>query len=314
MAVGVRQPASFCGVVGFKPSYGLVSRYGLIAYACSLDQIGPIGKNVRDVAMLFDVIKGYDKHDSTSLNFDIGSASSHLFNEIKDIHIGVVKEFFGEGTDTRVESSVWNAIKKLESIGCKYDFISLPYLEYAIPAYYIIAMSEASSNLARYDGVRYGYRADLESDWNDVFSKTRQEGFGLEVKRRILLGTFALTAGYFDQYYLKALKVRKLIQEDFKKAFKKYDILVGPTSPILPFKLGEKISNPLEMYRIDVDTVPVNLAGLPAISIPCGLVSGLPVGIQLIADFTEDLKLLNLAYKLECELNLKLKPDIVAGD
>ncbi len=314
MAVSVRQPASFCGVVGFKPSYGLVSRYGLIAYACSLDQIGPIGKNVRDVAILFDVIKGYDKHDSTSLNFDIGSASANLFNEIKDIRVGVVKEFFGEGTDERIESTVWNAVKRLESIGCKYEITSLPYLEYAIPAYYIIAMSEASSNLARYDGVRYGYRADIESDWNDVFSKTRQEGFGLEVKRRILLGTFALTAGYIDQYYLKALQVRKLIQDDFKKAFKKYDILVGPTSPVLPFKIGEKISDPLEMYRIDVDTVPVNLAGLPAISLPCGVVSGLPVGVQLIADFKDDLKLLNIAYKLERELNLKLKPRVVAGD
>lgn len=314
MAVSVRQPASFCGVVGFKPSYGLVSRYGLIAYACSLDQIGPIGKNVRDVAILFDVIKGYDKHDSTSLNFDIGSASANLFNEIKDIRVGVVKEFFGEGTDERVESTVWTAVKRLESIGCKYEIVSLPYLEYAIPAYYIIAMSEASSNLARYDGVRYGYRADIESDWNDVFSKTRQEGFGLEVKRRILLGTFALTAGYFDQYYLKALQVRKLIQDDFKKAFKKCDILVGPTSPVLPFKIGEKISDPLEMYRIDVDTVPVNLAGLPAISLPCGVVSGLPVGVQLIADFKEDLKLLNIAYKLERELNLKLKPRLVTGD
>lgn len=312
--VSVRQPASFCGVVGFKPTYGLVSRYGLIAYACSLDQIGPIGKNVRDVSILFDVIKGYDPHDATSLTGNTGKAASFLDQDLKNIRVGVVKEFFGEGTDREVAASVWSAVKKMEKLGYRCEETSLPNIEYSIPSYYIIAMSEASSNLARYDGVRYGYRSNVESDWNEVYSKTREEGFGEEVKRRIMLGTFALTAGYFDQYYLKALQVRKLIQDDFKRTFKRFDILVGPTSPILPFGIGEKISDPLEMYRIDVDTTPVNLAGIPAISIPCGFSRGLPVGIQLIADFMDDLKLLNVAHRLETELNLNPSPNIFIGE
>jgi len=228
----------------------------------------------------------------------------------KKLRIGVVKEFLGAGTAEPVSKSIWDTIHLFEKMGHKYDEVSLPHIHYAIPAYYIIAMSEASSNLARYDGVRYGYRAKIQSDWNEVFSKTRAEGFGTEVIRRIMLGTFALTAGYFDQYYLKALQIRKLIQDDFRKAFKKYDILLGPTSPILPFNIGEKISDPIEMYRIDIDTVPVNLAGIPAISIPSGLYDGLPIGVQLMSDFMEDEKLLKIAADLETELNLKITPNI----
>jgi aspartyl-tRNA(Asn)/glutamyl-tRNA(Gln) amidotransferase subunit A len=257
---------------------------------------------------MFDYIRGHDPKDSTSLPDDFPKKNKSRKTKTENIRIGIVKEFLGEGTDNVIINSVWDAVNLFEKMGYTYEETSLPHIDYSIPAYYIIAMSEASSNLARYDGVRYGYRTSISSDWNEVFSKTRAEGFGQEVIRRLMLGTFALTAGYFDQYYLKALRVRKLIQDDFKRSFKKYDILVGPTSPILPFGIGEKISDPIEMYRLDIDTVPINLAGIPAISLPCSMSQGLPIGIQLMADFMDDKNLLNVAGNLERELNLKISP------
>jgi len=296
----IRCPASFCSVVGLKPTYGLVSRYGLIAYANSLEQIGPITKDVYDCALLLSVIAGYDPRDSTSANVSSQDYTRFLKDSAKALKIGVPKEFFGEGTHENVAKTVWDGIQKLEDFGASYEEMSLPSLNYALPAYYLIAMSEASSNLARYDGVRYGYRIDEEDlDWNTTFSKNRRTGFGPEVRRRIILGTYALSAGYHDRYYLKALKVRTIIKWDFEKAFKKYDVFIGPTMPMLPFKVGEKIQDPLELYMCDILTVPANLYGGPAISIPCGFSNGLPIGMQIMAQaFREDL-ILQTAYTFE---------------
>lgn len=296
----VRCPASFCSVVGLKPTYGLVSRYGLIAYANSLEQIGPITKDVYDCALLLSVIAGYDPLDTTSANLPSKDYTKQLINDVKGLKIGVPKEFFGQGTDRSVAKIVRDGIEKLEDLGASYEEISLSSLNYALPAYYTIAMSEASSNLARYDGVRYGYRIGEENlDWDKTFSKDRRVGFGPEVRRRIILGTYALSAGYYDRYYLKALKVRTIIRQDFEKAFKKYDVLIGPTMPIPPFKIGEKIQDPLALYMCDIDTVPINLAGVPAISVPCGFVRDLPIGMQIMSPpFREEL-LLRLAHTFE---------------
>jgi aspartyl-tRNA(Asn)/glutamyl-tRNA(Gln) amidotransferase subunit A len=295
----VRCPASFCGVVGLKPTYGLVSRYGLIAYANSLEQISPIVKDVRDLAILLNCIAGHDEKDSTSLKVVKDDYTRNIGNDIQGLKIGVPKELFGHGTNKHVLKRVWDAIHVLEDLGASYTEISLDSLEYALASYYIIANSEASSNLARYDGLRYGFRSDEVDDWSDTFSKNRREGFGQEVKRRIILGTFALSAGYYNKYYLKAQKVRTLIKKDFDKAFKKFDIIASPTMPILPFKLGEKLKNPLEMYMCDLDTVPANLIGAPAISIPCGSYNDLPIGIQFIAQPFKEGSLLQVSYKLE---------------
>lgn len=296
----IRCPASFCSVVGLKPTYGLVSRYGLIAYANSLEQIGPITKDVYDCALLLSVIAGYDPRDSTSANVSSKDYTGFLKDSVKALKIGVPTEFFGEGTHDNVAKNVWDGIQKLEDLGASYEETSLPSLSYALPAYYLIAMSEASSNLARYDGVRYGYRIDEEDlDWNTTFSQDRRTGFGPEVRRRIILGTYALSAGYHDRYYLKALKVRTIIKRDFEKAFKKYDVLIGPTMPMLPFKIGEKIQDPLELYMCDILTVATNLYGGPAVSIPCGFSNGLPIGMQIMAQaFREDL-ILQTAYTFE---------------
>ena len=296
----IRCPASYCSIVGLKPTYGLVSRYGLIAYANSLEQIGPMARNTYDCALLLSVIGGYDPKDSTSAKVEPKDYTSSLNGPIDGLRIGVPEEFFGEGTDERVAREVWRAIHKLEDLGAVCEEVSLPSLEFALAAYYIIAMSEASSNLARFDGVRYGYRVEDDgSDWSTVYSKNRRFGFGPEVRRRIILGTYALSAGYYDQYYLKALRIRTLIRRDFEKSLREFDILAGPTMPIPPFKLGEKIHDPLELYMCDILTVPANLAGYPAISIPCGFIDGLPVGLQLIGGpFTEDL-LLRAAYTFE---------------
>lgn len=296
----IRCPASFCSVVGLKPTYGAVSRYGLISYANSLEQIGPITKDVRDNALFFSCISGYDPSDSTSVKRSKEDYTKYLKNNIKGIKIGVAKEFFGEGTHKIVSKSIWKAIHKLEELGAKYEEISLSSLEYALASYYIIAMSEASSNLARYDGLRYGYRVqDKSYDWNTIFSKDRKLGFGDEVKRRVILGSFALSAGYYDEYYLKAQKIRSLIKKDFNEAFKTYHILISPTMPILPFKIGEKIDNPLEMYMCDIDTVPANLSGIPSISIPCSFHNDLPIGLQIMAPpFREDL-IFRAAYTYE---------------
>jgi aspartyl-tRNA(Asn)/glutamyl-tRNA(Gln) amidotransferase subunit A len=307
----VRCPASFCNVIGLKPTYGLISRYGLIAYANSLEQISPITKNVADVALLTDCIAGHDDRDSTSINTGQSNLSKHLVENVAGMRIGVPEEFFGRGTDKNVAKTVWNAITKLEGLGASYTEIKLESLDYALASYYIIAMSEASSNLARYDGLRYGFRLKDEGyDWSTAFSRNRRSGVGPEVKRRIMLGTFALSAGYYDEYYLKAQRVRTLIRQELAGAFKNLELLVAPTMPILPFRLKEKLLDPLEMYMCDVDTVVANLAGIPAISVPCGSSQGLPIGVQIMAPaFKEDL-LIRAAYTLEKNLgqiDLKLK-------
>jgi len=295
----VRCPASFCSVVGLKPTYGLVSRYGLIAYANSLDQIGPIGRDVRDCALLLDVISGHDPRDGTSLQSK-GEYFRSLNESIEGMRVGVLSELFGSGTDPRIEKHVRREIQHLVEIGIDCEEVSLPILEYALPAYYIIALSEASSNLARYDGIRYGFRSEDEGlDWKSSSSKTRGIGFGSEVKRRIILGAYTLSAGYYDQYYLKALKVRTLIRRDFREAFKKFDALVGPTMPVLPFKVGERVEDPLAMYMCDIDTVPINLAGICAVSVPCGFIDGLPVGMQIIGDLDNEKKILRVANAYE---------------
>ncbi|WP_309492090.1 Asp-tRNA(Asn)/Glu-tRNA(Gln) amidotransferase subunit GatA [Candidatus Hecatella orcuttiae] len=295
----IRCPASFCGVVGLKPTYGLVSRYGLIAYANSLEQIGPLARGTYDCALLLSVIGGYDERDSTSVNRAPRDYTRSLGKDLRGLKVGVLRELIGLGTDEAVVKAVLECASKLEEMGALCQEISLPVLSYALPAYYLIAMSEASSNLARYDGVRYGYRTEVDLDWNQVFSKSRREGFGAEVKRRIILGTYALSAGYYDRFFLKSLKVATLIKRSFEKAFQQVDVLLAPTMPLLPFRLGEKIDNPLALYMCDVDTVPVNLAGLPAVSFPCGFHQGLPIGAQVIAPpFREDLALqVSFAYE-----------------
>jgi len=293
----VRCPASFCGVVGLKPTYGVISRYGLIAYANSLDQIGPFATNVRDLATLFDVIAGYDARDSTSVARE-ANYSSALKNDVKGLNIGVPEEYFGEGTDENVEKAVMDAVNTLESLGASWSEVKMPHIKYALSAYYIIAMSEASSNLARFDGMRYGLRTE-DSDWHTTFSHVRAGGFGDEVKRRILLGTYALSAGYHDKYYLKALKIRTLIKQDFERAFKSVDVLITPTMPFPAFKLGERIADPLSLYLADVDTVPINLAGVPSLSIPCGFSGRLPIGMQIIGRHFDEAAILRTAYTFE---------------
>ncbi len=293
----VRCPASFCGIVGLKPTYGVISRYGLIAYANSLEQIGPFATNVRDVAALFDVVAGYDPRDSTSVDKEV-NYSSALENNVKGMKIGVPLEYFGEGIDEKVETAVMDAIHTIEGLGATWKEVTMPHTKYALAAYYIIAMSEASSNLARFDGMRYGLRIE-DSDWHTTFSQVRASGFGDEVKRRILLGTYALSAGYHDKYYLKALKVRTLIKQDFERAFNSVDALVAPTMPYPAFRLGEKIDDPLSLYLADVDTVPINLAGVPSVSVPCGFSEGLPIGMQIIGKHFDEATILRAAYTFE---------------
>ena len=286
----VRCPASFCGIVGLKPTYGLVSRYGLIAYANSLEQIGPLTNTVEDTALLMEIMAGHDWRDTTSA--EKGSYLPGLKKGVQGLKIGIPKEYFGEGVDKKVEKAVWDAISTLEGLGAAWKEVSLPHTRYALAAYYVIAMSEASSNLARFDGLRYGLRKEEDQDWHTTYSEIRAEGFGPEVKRRILLGTYALSAGYYGRYYLKALKVRTLIKDDFLRAFKDVDLIAGPTMPIPAFRIGERINDPLSLYLADVFTVPINLAGVPAVSLPCGFAGHLPIGLQLIGrHFQEDLLL-----------------------
>ncbi|WP_353684723.1 Asp-tRNA(Asn)/Glu-tRNA(Gln) amidotransferase subunit GatA [Thermodesulfovibrio sp. 3907-1M] len=295
----IRQPASFCGVVGLKPTYGRVSRFGLVAFASSLDQIGPITKCVADAAILMNVIAGYDVMDSTSAPIEKPDFTEYLGKDIKGFKIGIPKEYFIEGIDKEVEERLNEAIKHLESLGCIPVEISLPHTEYAVATYYLIATSEASSNLARYDGVKYGLRVEGK-DLLDMYMKTRSRGFGAEVKRRIMLGTYSLSAGYYEAYYKKALQVRTLIKQDFEKAFEKVDFIITPTAPTPAFKIGEKIDDPLQMYLSDIFTISVNLAGLPAISIPCGFsINGLPVGLQIIGKPFDEAGILQLAYAYE---------------
>jgi len=299
----IRQPASFCGVVGLKPTYGLVSRFGLVAFASSLDQIGPFGRSVEDTAILLGAIAGHDPSDSTSLQVKIPNYTQYLIPELPKepkLKIGVITETFGEGLSDEVKTAVQAAIQQLEAIGAEIVEVSCPRFRYGLPAYYIIAPSEASSNLARYDAVRYGKRHEDPEDLLSMYTKTRAEGFGAEVKRRIMVGTYTLSAGYYDAYYLKAQKVRTLIKQDFENAFETVDLLVCPTSPTTAFKAGEKTDDPLNMYLSDLTTVPVSLAGLPALSIPCGFDSqGLPIGMQLIANVLREDQLLHTAYAYE---------------
>ena len=295
----IRQPASFCGVVGLKPTYGMVSRFGLVAFASSLDQIGPITKCVADSAILMNVIAGNDPMDSTSVPLDKIDFTESLGRDVKGFRIGIPKEYFIEGMDKDVEERVREAIAQLEALGCIPVEISLPHTEYAVATYYIVATSEASSNLARYDGVKYGLRVEGK-DLLDMYMKTRSRGFGAEVKRRIMLGTYSLSAGYYDAYYKKALQVRNLIRKDFESAFKDIDFIVTPTSPSPAFKIGEKVEDPLQMYLSDIFTISVNLAGLPAISIPCGFsLKGLPIGFQIIGKPFDERGILQLAYAYE---------------
>jgi len=295
----IRQPAAFCGVVGLKPTYGRVSRYGLVAFASSLDQIGPITKDVTDNAILLNFLSGRDPKDSTSVDLPVPDYRKSLIDDVKKVKVGLIKDLMGKGIDPEVKRSVKAAADKLANLGAEVVEVSLPTFEYAVAAYYLIAPAEASSNLARYDGVKYGYRSKGAKDLIGMYYETRREGFGPEVKRRIMLGTYALSAGYYDAYYLKALKVRTLIQQDFEKAFGKCDVLISPTSPTVAFKLGEKASDPLSMYLSDIATIPVNLAGLPAISLPCGSSQGLPVGLQIIGKTFGEETLLRVAFAYE---------------
>jgi len=308
----IRQPASLCGMVGLKPTYGRVSRYGLLAYASSLDQIGPITKDVTDCALIMKVISGHDNMDSTSVNLEVPNYLKSCQEGIKDLKIGVPKEYFIEGIGPEVKSTLDKALKIFEKLGAKIEEVSLPHTEYSLPTYYLIATAEASSNLARYDGVQYGYRAEDHEDLSSMYQKTRSEGFGSEVKRRIMLGTYALSSGYYDAYYLKAQKVRTLIKEDFDKAFSKYDILITPTSPTPAFKLKEKVLDPLTMYLSDIHTIPVNLAGIPAISLNCGYSkTNLPIGLQIIGKHFSEETILRAAFNFEQNNDVgKRKPSI----
>ncbi len=296
----IRQPASLCGVVGLKPTYGLVSRYGLVAYASSLDHIGPITKDVKDAAMLLNLIAGHDKRDTTSVVREKVDYVKALKNDVKGLKIAVPKEFFGEGINEEVKASLDKAIEKYKELGAQVEEVSLDIAKYALATYYIIACAEASSNLGRFDGIRYGYRAPEAKDLREIFKKSRSEGFGPEVKRRIILGTYVLSSGYYDAYYKKAQQVRTLVMNEFNKVFENYDVILTPTSPVTAFDIGSKSENPLEMYLADICTVSVNIAGLPGISIPCGVDSeGLPVGMQLIGNKFQEETILNAAYTYE---------------
>ena len=312
----IRQPASFCGVVGLKPTYGLVSRYGLVAFASSLDQIGPITKDVRDSAILLNVIAGHDEKDSTSVDRPKKDYEKALTGDIKGLKIGIPKEFFGEGINEEVKESLKQAIETYKELGAEVEEFSLDIAKYALATYYIIACAEASSNLGRFDGIRYTYRAKDFKDLKDLYKKTRSEGFGAEVKRRIILGTYVLSSGYYDAYYKKAQQVRTLVMNKFNKGFEKYDVILTPTSPTVAFGIGEKSNNPLEMYLADICTVSINIAGLPGISIPCGVDgNGMPIGMQLIGKRFQEETILNAAYSFEQEYKFreKYKPQFKGG-
>jgi aspartyl-tRNA(Asn)/glutamyl-tRNA(Gln) amidotransferase subunit A len=296
----IRQPGGFCGIAGLKPTYGRVSRYGLVAFASSLDQIGPLTKDVRDAAILLGVIAGHDPLDSTSAALPVPDYEAGLTGDVRGLRIGIPAEYFVPGMDPEVEAAVRQAIKVLEGLGAAQEQVTLPHTDYAIATYYLVATAEASSNLGRYDGVKYGYRTPTSEHLIDMYTKTRREGFGAEVKRRIMLGTYALSAGYYDAYYLKALKVRTLIRQDFTQAFQHCDVIVTPTSPTAAFRLGEKTDDPLQMYLADVFTISVNLAGIPGISINCGFTkAGLPIGLQVIGKPFDESTMLRVAHAYE---------------
>ncbi|MBU4194126.1 MAG: aspartyl/glutamyl-tRNA amidotransferase subunit A, partial [Actinobacteria bacterium] len=307
----IRQPASLCGIVGMKPTYGLVSRYGLVAFASSLDQVGPMARTVPDCAALLGVIAGNDPMDSTSIPVEKVDYTGSLDGEVRGLKVGVVKEISSRGIDEGVLERFQAAVSNLEGLGMEVEEITLPSFEYALSAYYVIAPAEASSNLARFDGVRYGFRASAEGEdiW-EMYDRTRSMGFGNEVKRRIMLGTYALSAGYYDAYYAQAQKVRTLIVRDFERAYRTCDVLVSPTSPSVAFRLGEKVDDPLTMYLSDMCTIPVNLAGIPAISLPCGLSDGMPVGFQVMGPALGEATVLNVAYALEGAIGFDERPPL----
>jgi aspartyl-tRNA(Asn)/glutamyl-tRNA(Gln) amidotransferase subunit A len=310
----IRQPASLCGVVGLKPTYGRVSRYGLIAFGSSLDQIGPLANSVQDAAAILSVIAGRDPNDSTSSDIEVDDYSAAIAGDVRGLRVGVPREYYGRGLDPEVKETIEAAIKKFEELGAKIVDVNLPHTEYAVPVYYLIATAEASSNLARFDGVRYGFRAEEAGSLKEMYSRTRDQGFGAEVKRRVMLGTYALSAGYYDAYYGKAQKVRSLIERDFRNAFTSCDVIATPTAPTPAFKLGEKTDNPLEMYLSDIYTITANLAGVPGISLPCGLSSkGLPIGIQLIGRQFDEATLLRAAHNLEQALGFDSTPGPIAS-
>jgi aspartyl-tRNA(Asn)/glutamyl-tRNA(Gln) amidotransferase subunit A len=300
----IRQPSSFCGVTGIKPTYGTVSRYGLVAYGSSLDQIGPVAKDVSDCAAILEVIASYDKKDSTSVKREDCDFTSALVDDVKGMRIGIPRDYLGEGLDEEVKEAVLKAAKALEEKGAIVEEFDLDLVEYAIPAYYVIAAAEASSNLARFDGVKYGYRTEDYEGLHNMYKKTRSEGFGEEVKRRILLGSFVLSSGYYDAYYLKALRTKALIKKAFDKAFERFDVILGPAAPTTAPKLGSSLSDPLKMYLGDIYTISVNLAGLPGMSLPCGVDSrGLPIGLQIIGDCFQEKKIIRAGYSYECTRN-----------
>ena len=312
----IRQPASFCGVVGLKPTYGLVSRFGLVAFASSLDQIGPITKDVEDAAILLNVITGHDGKDSTSENRNKVDYTKCLKNDVKGLKIGIPKEFFGKGINEEVKQKLEEVIEKYKEMGAEVEEFSLDIADYSLAAYYIIACAEASSNLGRFDGIRYGYRTQNYNDLKDIYKNSRSEGFGEEVKRRIILGTYVLSSGYYDAYYKKALEVRTLVRKEFEKAFEKYDILLTPTSPTVAYEIGTKSNNPLEMYLADICTVSLNIAGLPGISVPCGVDnSGMPIGMQLVGPRFGEETILNAAYTYEQAIKFRenYKPEFKGG-
>ncbi len=295
----IRQPAAYCGVVGLKPTYGRVSRYGLVAYASSLDQIGPLTRTVEDAALVLQAIAGYDHRDSTSVNLPVPDYMTALTGDIRGLRIGLPKDYFAHDMDAGMRKVMDAAMEVLRGLGAELVEVELPHTEYALSAYYLIAPAEASSNLARYDGVRYGFRAKDAENLLDMYNKTRSRGFGTEVKRRILIGTYALSSGYYDAYYKRAQQVRTLIRRDFETAFERVDLVFAPTAPTTAFKLGEKTSDPLTMYLSDIYTIPVNLAGLPAISVPCGLIDGMPAGLQLIGRMFDEATVLRAAHAYE---------------
>lgn len=301
----IRQPASYCGVVGLKPTYGRVSRFGLVAFASSLDQIGPLATNVRDVALTLNIIGGHDKYDSTSAPVDMVDFTAGLDKDLKGRKIGLPKEFLGQGINEEVKAAILQAAKEYEKLGAVVEEVSFDLSNLSLPAYYLISSAEASSNLARFDGIKYGYRTDDFDNLLDLYKKSRDEGFGTEVKRRIMLGTYALSSGYYDAYYKKAQQVRTLIKAEFDKLFETYDALLTPTGPTTAFKIGEKTDNPVEMYLTDICTVPINIAGVPAVSINCGFDSkGLPIGMQLIGKAFDEQSILNIAYQYEQHANV----------
>uniref|UniRef100_UPI0025F833C3 Asp-tRNA(Asn)/Glu-tRNA(Gln) amidotransferase subunit GatA n=1 Tax=Sulfurivirga sp. TaxID=2614236 RepID=UPI0025F833C3 len=295
----IRQPAGFCGITGIKPTYGLVSRYGMIAYASSFDQGGPMARSAEDAALLLNAMAGFDRRDSTSIDAEIPDYTATLNDDIAGLRVGLPKEYFGDGLDEGVARAVQAAVAELEKLGAEIVEVSLPNTELAVPAYYVLAPAEASSNLARYDGVRYGHRCEDPKDLKDMYRRSRAEGFGEEVKRRIMVGAYALSAGYYDAYYLKAQKLRRLVRDDFLRAFEQCDVIAGPVAPTVAWNLGEKSDDPVSMYLADLYTIPVNLAGLPGMSVPAGLHDGRPVGLQLVGPYFSEAKLLNVAHRFQ---------------